>query len=176
MPAVDTEDVFEVAPSGDEVPVEAVGAQRAHSAFGVGVRVRRLNRRADHLDSPRAEDLVEGVAEFRVAVVHEEPAGTSLRTLRAIGRCLFGCLASVGAGRERRRAAVSPRLSSPDFRAATAAGGTTPRHCSASNAMRPSSYPCACPSICSTIHTSASTSSMPRARAISAASSLRAWR
>jgi hypothetical protein len=71
--AVDAEDVLEVAAAEDEDPVEAVGAERAHPAFGVGVRVRRLDRRADHLDPLAAEDVVEGAAELRVAVMDEKP-------------------------------------------------------------------------------------------------------
>jgi len=73
--AVDAEDVLEVAASEDEDAVEADGAERPYPAFGVGVRIRRLDRRADHFDPLGAEDLVEGVAEFRVAVVDEEPEG-----------------------------------------------------------------------------------------------------
>ena len=71
--AVDAEHVLEVAAAEDEDPVEAVGADRAHPALGVGVRVRRLHRRPDHLDAFGAEDLVEGVAELRVAIMDEEP-------------------------------------------------------------------------------------------------------
>jgi hypothetical protein len=75
MAAVDAEDVLEVMPAEDEDPIEAVGADCADPAFGVGVGVRRLDRRADHLDALGAEDLVEGAAEFRVAVVNEEQEG-----------------------------------------------------------------------------------------------------
>jgi hypothetical protein len=81
--AVDAEDVLEVAASEDEDPVEAVGAQRSYPAFGVGVRVRRLDRRADHLDALGAEDLVEGVAELRVAVVDEQPERVLVAELHA---------------------------------------------------------------------------------------------
>src|SRR5262249_53925139 len=79
--AIDAEDVIEVAPAEDEDAVEAVGAERADPAFGVGARVRRLDRRADHLDALAAEDLVEGVRELRVAVVHEEPKGVLVAEL-----------------------------------------------------------------------------------------------
>jgi hypothetical protein len=71
--AVDAEDVLEVAASEDEDPVEAVGAERAYPAFGVGVRVWRLDRRADHPDAFAAEDVVEGVAELGVSVMDEKP-------------------------------------------------------------------------------------------------------
>src|SRR6266487_1781609 len=72
MAAVDAKDVLEVIAAGDEDAVEAVGADCADPAFGVGVRVRRLDRRPDHLDALAPEHLVEGVAEFGVAVVHKE--------------------------------------------------------------------------------------------------------
>ena len=71
--AVDTGNVLEVATAEDEDPVEAVGAERADPAFGVGVRVRRLDRCADHRHPLAADDVVEGLAELRVSVVDEEP-------------------------------------------------------------------------------------------------------
>ena len=64
--AVDAEYVCKVAAADDEDPVEAVGANRAHPALGEGVRVRGLDRCADHLDAFGPEDLVEGAAELRV--------------------------------------------------------------------------------------------------------------
>src|ERR671911_1753954 len=70
--AVDAEHMLEVAAAEDEDAVEAVGADGADPALGVGVRVRRLDGRADHLDALAPEDLVEGVAELRVAVVDEK--------------------------------------------------------------------------------------------------------
>ena len=78
VPAVDAEHVLEMSSAEDQDPVEAVGADRADPAFGVGVRVRRLDRCADHLDGLGAEDLVEGVAELGVAVVDQEPEGLLL--------------------------------------------------------------------------------------------------
>jgi hypothetical protein len=71
--AVDAEHVFEVAATDDQEVVEAVGANGAHPALGVGVRVRSLYRRADHADAFAAEDLVEGVGELRVAIMDQEP-------------------------------------------------------------------------------------------------------
>ena len=58
--------------SCDVGPVGAFSTGGADPAFGEGVRVRRLDRRADHLDALGAEDLVEGVAELRVAIVHKQ--------------------------------------------------------------------------------------------------------
>jgi hypothetical protein len=48
---VDTEQVLEVTAAEDQDPVEAVGAKGADPALGVCVRVRRLDRRADHADA-----------------------------------------------------------------------------------------------------------------------------
>ena len=78
VPAVDAEHVFEMSATDDEDPIEALGADGPHPAFGVGVRVWRLERRADHLDPLGAEDLVEGVAELLVAIVNEESEGLVL--------------------------------------------------------------------------------------------------
>jgi hypothetical protein len=44
---IDAEDVLELAAADDEQPVEALAADAAHPALHVGVRVRRLHRRAD---------------------------------------------------------------------------------------------------------------------------------
>src|SRR5689334_4532392 len=73
MAAVDAEYVVEVAAAEDEDSVETVSAESADPALGVSVRVRRLDRRADHPDALSPEGLVEGVAELRVAIVDEEP-------------------------------------------------------------------------------------------------------
>lgn len=75
MPTVDAEHVLEMAAAEDQDPIEAVGADGPHPAFGVGVRAWRLDGRADHLDPLGAEDLVEGVAELAVAIVDEESEG-----------------------------------------------------------------------------------------------------
>src|SRR5918994_6328732 len=71
--AVDAEHVLEVAAAEDEDAVEAVGADGADPALGEGVRVRRLDGCADYLDAFAPEDVVEGVAELRVAIVDENP-------------------------------------------------------------------------------------------------------
>src|SRR6266542_7128578 len=69
---VDVEDMLELAATEDQEPVEALPAHAADPAFGVGVRVRRLDRRPDDLHAFAAEDAVEGAAELRVAVVDQE--------------------------------------------------------------------------------------------------------
>ena len=50
MPAVDAEHVLEISAAEDQDPVEAIGSDGAHPAFSVGVRVRGLDRRSNHLD------------------------------------------------------------------------------------------------------------------------------
>jgi len=69
---VDAEHVLEMAAAEDEDPIETVGANRAHPPLGEGVCVRRLHWAADYLDALAAEDLIEGVAELRVAIVNEK--------------------------------------------------------------------------------------------------------
>jgi hypothetical protein len=69
---VDAQDVLELAPAEDEQAVEAVVSDCAHPAFGVGVCVRRVDRRADDRRPVAAEDVVEAAAELAVAVVDEE--------------------------------------------------------------------------------------------------------
>jgi hypothetical protein len=59
MAAVDAEDALEVAAAENEDAVETVGAARLYQAFGVGVRVWRLDRGVDHLDVLGAEGLIE---------------------------------------------------------------------------------------------------------------------
>jgi hypothetical protein len=85
--AVDAEHALEVAATEDEDPVEAVGADSPHPAFGVGVRVWRMDGCADHLDPFGAEDVIEGVAEFAVTIVDEKRDGwsspSSITKLRA---------------------------------------------------------------------------------------------
>ena len=101
VPAVDAEHVLEMAAAEDQDPVEAVGASRAHPALGEGVRVRGLDRCAKHLDALRPEDLVEGVAELRVAIVDQEPDGVLVAELHNEVARLLGDPASVrvrGAG------------------------------------------------------------------------------
>lgn len=69
--------MLEMAAAEDEDPVEAISSESADPALGVSVCVRRLDRRAHHPDALSPEDLVEGVAELRVAVVDENPYGYS---------------------------------------------------------------------------------------------------
>jgi hypothetical protein len=56
----------------DQHPVEAFLAHGANPAFGKGMRVQRLNRRADDADRLRFEHGIEGSGELHVAVVDKE--------------------------------------------------------------------------------------------------------
>src|SRR6266540_484459 len=60
--------------SEDEDAIEAVAADGPHPALSERVRVRRSNRRPDHLDPLGAEDLVKGATELRVAIVEKSQA------------------------------------------------------------------------------------------------------
>src|SRR5947208_4097032 len=95
MAAVDAEHVLEVAAPEDEDPVKAVGANGADPPLGEGVRVRGLNWRADDLEAVGAEDLIEGVAELRVAIMDEEPEGVLVAELHGEVARLLGDPASV---------------------------------------------------------------------------------
>jgi len=78
-----------MAAAEDEDSVEAVCANGAYPTLGVGVCVRRLDGRADHPDALGAEDLVEGVAELRVAIMNEEPEWLLVAELHDEVACLF---------------------------------------------------------------------------------------
>jgi hypothetical protein len=53
-------------------PLQALGPDCADPAFGIGVGVRRLHRRDQHLSALRPEHVVEGARELRVAVAQDE--------------------------------------------------------------------------------------------------------
>jgi hypothetical protein len=69
---VDAQDELKLFSACDQEPVEAVATDGADPALGERVRVRRPERGADDLDTLVAEDVVEGAAEFGVAVVDQE--------------------------------------------------------------------------------------------------------
>ncbi len=75
MLAVDAEQVFKVTAAEDQTAVEAFASDRPHPAFGMGVRVGRMHRRADHVDPFAAEDLVKAAAELAVAIMDQEAKG-----------------------------------------------------------------------------------------------------
>jgi len=69
---VDPQDLFEVAAPEDQQPVQALGPHRPDPALRVGVGVRRLHRREEHLGTLSAEHVVEAAGELRVAVAHHK--------------------------------------------------------------------------------------------------------
>src|SRR6266508_4154497 len=79
----------------DQDSVEAVGTNGADPALGEGVRVRRLERSENNLHALRPEDLVEGVAELRLAIMDEEPEGVLVAELDDEVARLLGDPASV---------------------------------------------------------------------------------
>ena len=52
---VDPQDLLQMASSDDQQPVQALGADGANPALGVGVRVGCLHRRQEHLGTVRAK-------------------------------------------------------------------------------------------------------------------------
>jgi hypothetical protein len=72
MAGVDAKYVLELAAAEDEQAIEALASDAADPALGVGVRVRCLDRRADHGDPFALEDVIAAATELRVAIVDEE--------------------------------------------------------------------------------------------------------
>jgi hypothetical protein len=72
MGCVAVEYGLEVPAADDQQPIETFGADGENNALGIGVRLRGVGRRVDHVHAFAAEDLVEGCAEFAVAVVDQE--------------------------------------------------------------------------------------------------------
>jgi hypothetical protein len=72
MPDVCDEHVLEVAAAEDQQPVEALSADAADPALGMGARLRRPYRRFDEVDPFGAEDLVELAAELAVSITDQE--------------------------------------------------------------------------------------------------------
>src|SRR6266542_2361140 len=71
-PDVGDEHVLEVAAAEDQQPVEALAADAADPALGMGARLRRPYRRFDDVDAFGAEDLVELAAELAVSITDQE--------------------------------------------------------------------------------------------------------
>jgi hypothetical protein len=70
---VDGEDAFEVSAVADQEPVQALDPDRADPPFGVGIRLRRPHRCADHFDALGGEDVIERGGELGVAVTDQQP-------------------------------------------------------------------------------------------------------
>jgi hypothetical protein len=72
MVGIGAEDVLELAAAEDEQPIEALAADAADPALGVGVRVRRLHGCADHGDPFALEDEIAAAGELGVAIVDQQ--------------------------------------------------------------------------------------------------------
>jgi hypothetical protein len=66
------EDLLQVTTANDQQPVQALGADCADPTLRVGVRVRRLDRRDEHLGALGAEHVVEPATELRVPVADKK--------------------------------------------------------------------------------------------------------
>jgi len=93
---VDLKYVFEVAATTDQGPVQTLTPDGADETLGVRVGSRREYRCADHPKAFAAEHLVEGAAEFRVAIAHQEPTSPELLAHRH--EQIAGLLGDPGAG------------------------------------------------------------------------------
>jgi hypothetical protein len=80
MVGVHAQDSFEVSASDDEDAIEAFVADGSHPALSERVRLRSFNRSPDHLDPLSREDLVEGAAELRVAIMDQQLEAALLLT------------------------------------------------------------------------------------------------
>src|SRR5436190_24398317 len=83
MADVGDEHVVEVAAAEDQQPVEALTADAADPALGMGARLRRPYRRFDDVDAFGAEDLVEFAAELAVSITDQE-----LRRMPSSSSCI----------------------------------------------------------------------------------------
>jgi hypothetical protein len=110
MDRVAAEYVLEVAAADAQQPVETVGADGRDETFGVGVGLWCADRCLDDVDSFAAEDLVEGGAEFAVAVVDQEPDALKEAREAEVARLLRDPRARRVAGAAREVDAAAPEL------------------------------------------------------------------
>jgi hypothetical protein len=78
---VDAEHAFEVAPTRDQEPVEAVGADGPHESLSDRVRFAGSHRCLDDADGFAGEDCVEVAGGLAVAVADQEPEPEPCRPL-----------------------------------------------------------------------------------------------
>ena len=71
------EDLLQVTTADDQQPVEALGADGPDPPLRIGVGVRGLDRRDDHLGALGAEHVVEPTTEPRVAVAEHKAQSLS---------------------------------------------------------------------------------------------------
>jgi hypothetical protein len=96
---IDAEDPIKVPSPDDQQPVQALDADGPHPAFGIGVRVGRLDWRAQHLGTHGAEHVIEGAAELRVAVADQQvhPSSPLVEHQQQVA-CLLGDPGAVRVG------------------------------------------------------------------------------
>jgi hypothetical protein len=70
---IDTQDLLKVSAADNQQPVQTLGTHRPDPPLRVGVRVRRLHRRHEHLGALRAQHVVKRTGELGVAVAEQEP-------------------------------------------------------------------------------------------------------
>ena len=68
---VDGQDTCKVAGTQNEQPIEALGTDRPNESFCDGVRLRRLNRRANDTNAGALEYVVEATREFVIAIPNQ---------------------------------------------------------------------------------------------------------
>lgn len=68
---VDGQDTCKVAGTQNEQPIEALGTDRPNESFCDGVRLRRLNRRANETNAGALEYVVEATREFVIAIPNQ---------------------------------------------------------------------------------------------------------
>jgi hypothetical protein len=82
------EDLLQVTTADDQQPVEALGTDRTDPTLRIGVRIRRLDRRDQHLGTLGPEHVVEPTTELGVAVAEHKaqslsPSAVARNRLRA---------------------------------------------------------------------------------------------
>jgi hypothetical protein len=96
---IDPQHLLEVAAPDDQQPVQALGPHRSDPALRVGVGVRRLHRRDQHLGALGTEHVVEAAGELRVAVAqHEAQLSSSFAAHHQQVAGLLGDPQTVGGG------------------------------------------------------------------------------
>jgi hypothetical protein len=97
---VHPEDLLQVTTADDQQPVEALGADGTDPPLRIGVGVRRLDRRDEHLGTLGAEHLVEPATELRVAVAeHKAQPQSPIRCRQEQVAGLLGDPGTIGVGR-----------------------------------------------------------------------------
>jgi hypothetical protein len=96
---IDPEDLLQVPLPDDQQPVQALSADGTDPPLRVGVRVRRLDRRNEHLGALGAEHVVERATELGIPIAQQElDAAPLLAEHQQQVPCLLGDPGAVGVG------------------------------------------------------------------------------